>query len=107
MGRRLSFWETADMAVSIHLSRTGQTDDAGYSKSVGFEDDGYYWFLYPFLEKVSKQTGQFVDPYGDAVFEAEHLPYLLASLEEAVASAEYQPEEWDVRLGWRGENQVY
>lgn len=48
-----------------------------------------------------------VDPYGDAVFEVVQLPILLAALEEAIAATKEQPEEWDVRLGWRGEEQVF
>ena len=94
------------MAVSLGLSRSGPVE-ADYSDGVCFEDDGYYWFLYPFFEEACKQTGQMIDPYGDAIFEPVHLPALLAVLEEAARSAEQQPEEWDVRLGWRGGQEVY
>jgi hypothetical protein len=94
------------MSLAIGLSQTGPRD-ADYSAGVCFEDDGYYWFLYPYFERVAKQTGQMVDPYGDAVFGPEQLPFLLAALDEAAASADQQPEEWDVLVGWRGEDQVY
>ena len=95
------------MAVSLGISRIGPKDDTDYSDGICFEDDGDYWFLYPFFERVYKQTDQMIDPYGDAVFEPAHLPDLLAVLEEAARLAQQQPAEWDLRLGWRGEEQVY
>ena len=95
------------MAVDVGISRSGPVDDVDYSQGVSYKDDGYYWFLYPLFERVFKQTGQMVDLYGDAVFEAEHLPHLLVALNEAASLVERQPEEWDVRIGWRGGDPVY
>ncbi|MCC2668367.1 MAG: hypothetical protein K0Q72_838 [Armatimonadetes bacterium] len=95
------------MAVSIGLSRVETTDDAGCSAGVFLDDDGYYWFLYPFFERVEKQTGQMVDLYGNAVFAAEQLPLLLAALDAAVASTEQQAGEWAVLVGWRDGDPLY
>lgn len=95
------------MGVALGLSNSGPTAEADYTAGVGFEDDGYYWFLYPFFEKAAQQTGQYIDPYGDSVFEPAHLPALLAVLEDAATLAEQQPDVWDVRLGCRGSEEIY
>jgi len=95
------------MSLSIGLSRTGPLVNADYSAGVCFDDDGYYWSLYPFFERVWKQSGQMIDLYGNAVFQPEQLPDLLAILEEAATSAAQKPEEWDVLVGCRGEEKIY
>lgn len=95
------------MAVGIGLSRSGPISKADYSAGVAFDDDGYYWHLYPYFEEVVKQTGQMVDLYGDAIFDVKHLPDLLATLKRAAASVRKRPKEWKVRIGWRGQDEVF
>jgi hypothetical protein len=88
------------MAVSVSL-------DPSSDSGVCLEDDGYYWFLYPYFERVSAVTGQMVDPYGDAVFTTDDLTTLMRELEGASAEAGVWGEDRDVRVGWRGEQQVF
>ncbi|HAH46207.1 hypothetical protein [Gimesia sp.] len=92
------------MALSIGLSRTDDVHNADYTSGIYLEDDGYYWFLFPFFQDVWEQTGKIIDLYDDAVFSANELPVLLAILERASAEAREQPDEWDVRIGWRGDD---
>ena len=95
------------MAVGIGLSESGPIAQGDNAAGVGFEDDGYYWYLFPYFEDVAKQTGQFIDPYGDAEFDAATLPYLLTTLERAAGSLRRKPKEWKVRIGWRGQQEVF
>ena len=88
------------MAVSISLDPPN-----GYG--VCLEDDGYYWFLYPYFERVSAVTGQMVDLYGDAVFTSGDLTAPLRALEGASTAAGVWGEDQNVRLGWRGEQQIF
>ncbi|MBI1346444.1 hypothetical protein GC163_09150 [bacterium] len=94
------------MAVSIGLSHTDNVRNADYTSGVYLEDDGYYWFLYPYFQDVWEHTGQMIDLYDDAVFGGNEQPVLLALLERAAAEASQQPDEWNVRIGWRGDDAI-
>ncbi|WP_417387920.1 hypothetical protein [Gimesia sp.] len=94
------------MAVAIGLSRTDDVHNADYTSGIYLEDDGYYWFLFPFFQDVYEQTGQMIDLYDNAVFSANDQPVLLAILERASAEAREKPAEWNVCIGWRGDNAV-
>ncbi len=63
------------------------------------EDDGYYWFLHPLLERLAKATGQYVDLYGGASFAGDHLTALEQTLADAQQLVMSQPEEWSVHVG--------
>jgi hypothetical protein len=63
------------------------------------DDDGYYWFMYPYFEKLAAKTGQLLDLYGGATFEGEALQELraiVATIREAVCK---MPLQWEVQTG--------
>ncbi len=61
--------------------------------------DGYYWFLYPLIERLAEETEQYVDLYGDAVFAGGNLLALRRMLSEARGLVETRGESWEVRTG--------
>ncbi len=67
--------------------------------SLGFEDDGYYWFLHPLFERLADETGQYIDLYGYALFAQADLLALDRMLTDARRLAEAQPASWEVHTG--------
>src|SRR5262245_50339246 len=65
--------------------------------SLGFEDDGYYWFLHPLFEGLMVETGQYIDLYGSAMFAGPDLAALGRMLTEARRQVEARPESWEVQ----------
>ena len=63
------------------------------------EDDGYYWFLRPWLESLREQTGKYLDLFGDVIFTRDDFPRLRGLLDEARAVAVARSAEWDVCVG--------
>jgi hypothetical protein len=63
------------------------------------DDDGYYWFLYPFIEKLRAETGQYVDLYGIASFQGVERLALARMLADARYLAEAQPEFLGIHTG--------
>jgi hypothetical protein len=67
--------------------------------SLGFINDGYYWFLYPYFEHLRSGTGQYIDLYGDASFSGsalDALDQMLLTVRDIVLS---QPPTWQVCTG--------
>ena len=67
--------------------------------SLGLDNDGYYWFLYPLIESLTACTGQWIDLYGDAKFAGDDLLALGRMLTEARRRVDAQPETWEVHIG--------
>ncbi|HEX7803982.1 MAG TPA: hypothetical protein VF471_14625 [Pseudoxanthomonas sp.] len=64
------------------------------------QDDGTYWFLHQWFERVCEATGQYVDLYGGAKFhEANGLSALMDAMTQAKTAAQAQPSEWQVHTG--------
>jgi hypothetical protein len=96
-----------DMAVSITLSKSvAPSRPAAQEPSVCFEDDGYYWFLYPFFERLAARTRQFIEPYGDAEFSGAQLAELEKAVAAAATSAEALPDSTEVKRVWFGPEPV-
>ncbi|MBB6049386.1 hypothetical protein [Armatimonas rosea] len=66
--------------------------------SLFLDDDGYYWFLHPLFEQLAKETGQYIDLYGNAYFEGASLDALLEVLIQARQQIESQPTTWPVSV---------
>jgi hypothetical protein len=64
-----------------------------------FDDDGYYWFCYPFFEELRDLTGEMIDLYDGAWFAGTQLDDLIVTLERIRAKADESPDEWQVRVG--------
>ena len=60
---------------------------------------GIYFFLFPDLVQLAKQTGQMIDPQQHAFFAGEHLDQFEDCLHAALQRAKNQPENWDQRIG--------
>jgi hypothetical protein len=67
--------------------------------SLWLNSDGYYWFLYPLIEKLQSETGQYIDLYGDASFSGANLSALERMVAEAVRLVQEQPTSWQVHTG--------
>ena len=67
--------------------------------SLGLEDDGYYWFLHPLFERLTAETGQYIDLYGDAMFAGPDLAALGLALADARRAVAAQPASWQVHTG--------
>jgi len=70
--------------------------------TLSLEDDGYYWFLYPLFVELSKETGQLIDLYDGAHFQAETLDALERTLSMAMTLVESQPASWRVQVALSG-----
>ena len=66
-----------------------------------FDDDGYYWFLYPLFKRLAEETGKWIDLYDGAVFGGETLEALARTLASARSLVEVNPDVWEVVTGTR------
>ena len=80
----------------------GKSPTSGFVKGeplLSLVDDGYYWFLHPFFERLATGTGQYIDLYGGASFHDKDLLVLEQLLVEIRIHTELQPVAWDVVIG--------
>ena len=63
------------------------------------QDDGMYWYLYPYFAKLYERTGKMVDLYGIAHFAQDTLSEFDIILEEALQATAKQPDEWEQKTG--------
>ncbi len=63
------------------------------------DDDGYYWFLYPYIERLRAVTGQYIDLYDHASFSEQDVVALEQMLLTVRAHVESQPHTWEVSIG--------
>lgn len=89
------------MAVTISIK-----DYAGTDHLLFEDDDPLYWFLYPYFEEVYSEVGQMVDLYGKAEFFAEELLAVYLTLENAEANAKSRGDQWQVTIGYGGEDRT-
>ena len=76
------------MALDVYVQPQPELPRIGskYSRICSFEDDGYYWFLYPLFEELAKETGQHIDLYDGAAFSG----ISLEALARTIASARHR-----------------
>jgi len=89
------------MALDIGVGDPNQLSFIDGEPVMEFDDDAYYWFLFPFFEALAKSTGQMFDLYDDAAFTGASIENLLGILKEARALAEKQPKSWLLHVGTR------
>lgn len=82
--------------IGLAASKTAKPHPAA---SFSLDDDGYYWFCYPFFEDLYDRTGEMIDLYGWAWFAGAHLDELAATLVRIRAKANEMPEERQVCVG--------
>ena len=89
-----------EVSLTIGIAVAGtQPVELDADTRVDFEDDGYYWFLYPQFERLAARTGQMIDLYDGATFSGPALADLRATVNEAMRLVETMPDEWDVQTG--------
>ena len=66
---------------------------------LSFDDDGYYWFCYPFFEELAQRTGQMIDLFDGAWFSDAKLDDLLRTLNQIVERAREMPGVWEQCVG--------
>src|SRR5260221_400897 len=86
------------MSLDIGLAESKVTQPYP-SMRVSFDDDGYYWFCYPYFEDLARQTGELIDLYGGAWFSGTQLEELDRTLTLIVEKARAMPNEWDECIG--------
>jgi len=89
------------MAVDLVVTENEEVPPYRQELSLRFDEDGYYWFLYPLFEELYALTGNMIDLYGNATFEAETLPFLQEMGEKARLKVARKPKNWDVRIGYQ------
>jgi hypothetical protein len=66
---------------------------------LSLDDDGRYWFCFPFFEELAKQTGEMIDLYDGAWFDGVKLSELRLTLAAIRTEALTMPEEWQQCTG--------
>ena len=80
----------------------GKSSTSGFVKGeplLSLDDDGYYWFLHPFFERLAADTGQYIDLYDHASFSEQDVVALEQMLLTVRAHVESQPDTWEVCVG--------
>src|SRR5829696_9132664 len=91
--------------MSLDIGLAGDRPTAPFATAgpvVTFDDDedgGYYWFLYPFFDRLARETGQFIDLYGVAEFRGDDLDALRQVVRDARLDAAARPDRWLVHVG--------
>ena len=63
---------------------------------VTLEDNGYFWFLYPFFEELAAETGKWIDLYEAPVFVGQELKALKGTISMARGLIRKKPNTWKV-----------
>ena len=86
------------MSLDIGLANA-KTTQPYPSMRIAFDDDGYYWFCFPFFEELQKRTGEMIDLYNGAWFTGGNLAELKTTLARIAEAARAMPPEWDIVIG--------
>lgn len=86
------------MALDVMIKGLLRT---GVNSGFSFDDDGYYWFMHPWFEKLSKQTGKYIDLYGGVEFSPIEFPRLRTITNEVRQQVLARPLTWQVTIGWQ------
>ena len=69
--------------------------------SVSFDNDAYYWFCFPFFEKLHERTGEIIDLYDGASFGGDQLACFASTVADLRVAASALPEVSEVCIGHR------
>ena len=73
--------------MGVDIRMRSSSSPVAIGPGLSFKDDGYYWFLHPWFERLREQSGKAIDLYGDALLTRDDYPGLRALLTEAAAMA--------------------
>lgn len=88
------------MVLTVGVLDSDDSCTADYSAGCSLEDNGAFWFLYPYFEALAESTGQWIDLYETAQFHGNELSKLLETLRTVVGDVRDQPESWEVLTRW-------
>jgi len=87
------------MAIKI-TSFLPQEEGAHIVKEpLSLQDNGVYWYLYPYFLNLFKRTGEMIDLYGIARFTGNTLLEFDSTLADLIKTVIAQPDEWDQKVG--------
>lgn len=87
------------MALDIYLQKEIGAPKFFSKRLLYFEDDGYYWFLYEFFERLAERSGQMIDLYDGAFFKGDNLDLLNQTVQEAKSAILSKPDFWEELIG--------
>jgi hypothetical protein len=87
------------MALDVYLQKKPSPPEVFNSCFLQFQDDGYYWFLYDFFDKLAEQSGQMIDLYDGAFFKGENLDLLNQTINQAKKAISNKPDSWEELIG--------
>jgi len=64
-----------------------------------FENEAFYWFMYPHFEKLRNTHGIYIDLYGDAKFSKVNINLLDKIISETLEEIAPKPRSWEVHTG--------
>jgi hypothetical protein len=87
------------MTLDIGILLSEKPLDFDPEGAISFDDDGYFWFLYPIFQEIYTKTGEMIDLYEVTIFKGDNLLLLQEAIEKGLNLVENQPLEWDVHIG--------
>ena len=87
------------MALDVYIQKDASAPESYDDCFLQFEDDGYYWFLFPFFENLAKKTSQMIDLYNDAFFNGENLDILSQTIQDIKQEILQKPVVWEEFIG--------
>ena len=97
------------MALDLYLQTDASLPTTLENRFLSFEDDGYFWFLYPFLQNISKQTNKEIGPCEDSFFHGQDLDLFNQMIEQVRKEIASKPVIWEEYIGtviFKGERKV-
>lgn len=84
------------MALDLYLQKDASIPKSLKNNFLSFEDEeGYFWFLYPFFEVIAKKTGQSIETDDNAFFQGADLNLFYEMIEQARRELTSKPDVWD------------
>ena len=74
-------------------------DSANSPFDLSLDNDGYYWYMHPWFEELARETGRYIDLYGETEFTAQQIPRLRELLAQVRSTIEDRPRVWNVSIG--------
>jgi len=89
------------MAIKITSFIPQEGEARVINEPLSLQDDGVYWYLYPYFRNLYNRTGKMIDLYGIAQFAGDSLLELDSALDDLMKDVIAQPDEWDQKVGTR------
>lgn len=89
------------MSLDVYISSTKKINYEAEGLDFTLEDDGYYWYMFPFFESIRKSHNLMIDLYGYEIFFEKDLNILETQMLKISKSIEDKPEVWEVKVGER------